>query len=51
LQKAGGEIVTDKHADGTRNLLAQRLVVIAEGGERDFQALVDGALAEFDRAD
>jgi len=51
LQKAGGEIVTDKHADGTRDLLAQRLVVIAAGGERNFQALVDGALAQFDGAE
>jgi hypothetical protein len=51
LQKAGGEMVMDKHADGTRNLLARRLVVIAAGGERNFQALVDGALAQFDRAD
>ena len=33
LQKAGGEIVMDKHADGTRDLLAQRLVAIAAGGK------------------
>ena len=51
LQKAGGEIVTDQQAGGTRDLLAQRLVVIAAGGERNFQALVDGALAQFDGAE
>jgi hypothetical protein len=47
LQKGGGEIVTDKQAGGTRDLLARRLVAIAAGGERNFQALVDGALAQF----
>jgi hypothetical protein len=47
LQKAGGEIVMDKQASGTRDLLARRLVAIAAGGERNFQALVDGALVQF----
>ncbi len=47
LQKAGGEIVTDQKAGATRDLLARRLVALAAGGERNFQALVDGALAQF----
>ena len=47
LQKAGGEVVTDQKAGATRDLLARRLVALAAGGERNFQALVDGALAQF----
>ena len=47
LQKAGGVIVTDSRAAGTRDLLARRLVEMAAGGERNHRALVDGALVQF----
>ena len=50
LQMAGGEIVTDNRAAGTRDLLARRIVEIAKRGERSFQPLVDGALIQFSGA-
>ena len=47
LQNSGGSAVSDKRISGTRELLAQRIVEIAVGGERDKQRLVSGALIQF----
>jgi hypothetical protein len=46
LQKSGSALAGDDRAAATRDLLAQRLVEIAERGERDRQRLVDEALAQ-----
>ena len=47
LQKSGGAFVADERISGTRELLAQRIIEIAQRGERDRQRLVNGALVQF----
>ncbi len=47
LQQSGGDIVSDVRSSGTRELLAHRIIEIAQRGERDREQLVNGALAQF----
>ena len=47
LQTSSSSFASDEQAAGTRNLLAQHIIEIAQRGERDKQRLVDGALAHF----
>ena len=47
LQRSGGPDVADNQVAATRGLLAQRLIDIAQRGERDRQHIVDEALAQF----
>ena len=47
LQKTGGAAVADDQISGTRELLAQRIIEIAQHGERDRQRIVNQALAQF----
>jgi hypothetical protein len=45
LQTSGSPFSADDRAVGTRNLLAQRIIEIAQRGERDRRRIVDEALA------
>lgn len=47
LQKSGGALVSDNQIPVTRELLAKRIIEIAEHGERDRQRIVNEALAQF----
>ena len=47
LQKSGGAVVSDPQISETRELLAKRIIEIAEHGERDRQRIVNDALAQF----
>ena len=47
LQTSGSPFSADDRAAGTRDLLAQRIIEIAQRGERDKQRLVEEALAQF----
>ena len=47
LQTSGSPFSADDRAVGTRNLLAQRIIEIAQRGERDRRRIVDEALAQF----
>ncbi|MGZ3409052.1 MAG: hypothetical protein ACXWKC_11710 [Xanthobacteraceae bacterium] len=47
LQQSGGALVSDNQSSGTRELLAKRIIEIAEHGERDRQRIVNDALAQF----
>ena len=47
LQKANSPVAADDRAAQTRGLLAQRLIEVAHGGERDKRRLVNEALAQF----
>jgi len=50
LQTSGSPVAADDRAAETRDLLAQRLIEIAQRGERDKQRLVQEALAQFSNA-
>jgi len=50
LQTSGSPFAADDRAAETRDLLAQRLIEIAQRGERDKQRLVQEALAQFSNA-
>jgi hypothetical protein len=45
VQEEGGSLVGDGHAEATRELLALRIIEIAQLGERDPSRLRDDALA------
>jgi hypothetical protein len=45
VQEDGGSLVGDGHAEATRELLALRIIEIAQLGERDPSRLRDDALA------
>jgi hypothetical protein len=47
LQKSGGTLVSDTQMSGTRELLARRIIEIAERGEKDRQCIVTSVLAQF----
>lgn len=47
LQTSGSASAADGQAAGTRDLLARRIIELAERGERDRQRLVHQALAQF----
>ena len=47
LQLSSSSFAADEQSAGTRNLLAQRMIEIAQDGERDRQRLVDLVLAQF----
>jgi hypothetical protein len=47
LQKSGGARVSDNQSPATRELLARRIIEIAEHGERDRERIVNDALAQF----
>lgn len=47
LQTSGSSFSADDRAAETRNLLAQRIIEIAQRGEREKRRLVDEALAQF----
>ena len=47
LQTSGSRFATDERAAATRELLAQRIIVIAQRGERDSRRIVGEALAQF----
>ena len=47
LQTSGSPFSADDRAAGTRDLLAQRIIEIAQRGERDRRRIVDEALAQF----
>jgi hypothetical protein len=46
LQISGSAFAADDRAAGTRYLLAQRIIEIAQHGERDKRRLMDQALAQ-----
>jgi hypothetical protein len=46
LQISGSPFAADDRAAGTRYLLAQRIIEIAQHGERDKRRLMDQALAQ-----
>jgi hypothetical protein len=47
LQISNNPVAADDRAAETRGLLAQRLIEVAERGERDKRRLVNEALAQF----
>ena len=47
LQTSGSPFSADDRAAGTRDLLAQRIIEIAQRGERDRRRIVEEALAQF----
>ena len=47
LQTSGSPFAADDRASQTRDLLAQRIIEIAQRGERDKRRLVEEALARF----
>jgi len=47
LQTSGSPFAADDRASHTRDLLAQRIIEIAQRGERDKRRLVEEALAGF----
>ena len=47
LQISNNPVAADDRAAGTRGLLAQRLIEVAQRGERDKRRLVNEALAQF----
>ena len=47
LQTSGSPFAADDQASQTRDLLAQRIIEIAQRGERDKRRLVEEALARF----
>ena len=47
LQTSGSPFAADDRASHTRDLLAQRIIEIAQRGERDKRRLVEEALAPF----
>ena len=47
LQTSGSRFAADERAAATRELLAQRIIEIAQRGERNKRRLVDEALAQF----
>jgi hypothetical protein len=47
LQTSGSPFAADDRATATRDLLAQRIIEIAQRGERDKRRLVDEALDRF----
>ena len=47
LQTSGSPFSADDRAAGTRDLLAQRIIEIAQRGERDRRRIVDEVLAQF----
>ena len=48
LQTSGSPFSADDRAAGTRDLLAQRIIEIAQRGERDRQRILEEALAQFE---
>ena len=47
LQVSNSPVAADDRATETRDLLAQRIIEVAQRGERDKRRLVDEALAQF----
>ena len=47
LQVSNSPVAADDRATKTRDLLAQRIIEVAQRGERDKRRLVDEALAQF----
>ena len=47
MQNSNSPFAADDRAAKTRDLLAQRIIAIAQRGERDKQRLVQEALAQF----
>jgi hypothetical protein len=47
LQASGSQLAADNRAVETRDLLARRIIEIAQRGERNRQRIVDQALAQF----
>jgi hypothetical protein len=47
LQTSGSPFAADDRASQTRDLLARRIIEIAQRGERDKRRLVEEALAQF----
>ena len=47
LQTSGSPFAADDRASQTRDLLAQRIIEMAQRGERDKRRLVEEALARF----
>ena len=47
LQTSGSPFAADDRASQTRDLLAQRIIEVAQRGERDKRRLVDESLAQF----
>jgi hypothetical protein len=47
LQISNSPVAADNRATETRDLLAQRLIEVAQRGERDKRRLVNEALAQF----
>ena len=45
VKKSGSPLAADENAASTRDLLAKRIIKMAQQGERDRQRLVDDALA------
>jgi hypothetical protein len=45
VKKSGSPRAANENADSTRDLLAKRIIKMAQQGERDRQRLVDDALA------